>query len=70
MTVGENEDGDREQELDRLENIDSVTCPSTVNSEKAVGVTLHGIFVGVHGHENLPELESRAAVVSESLQNR
>jgi hypothetical protein len=45
LTVRENEDGDSEQELNRLKNIDSVTCPSAVDSEEAVCVTLHGIFV-------------------------
>jgi hypothetical protein len=67
LTVGENEDGNRKQELDCLQDIHAVSCPSAVNSEEAICITLHRISVGVQCHEDFPELESGAVLVSNSF---
>lgn len=67
LTVGENEDGNRKQELDCLQDIHAVSCPSAVNSEEAICITLHRISVGVQCHEDFPELESE--VHSEATEN-
>lgn len=67
LTVGENQDGDREQELDCLENVDAVSCPSAINSEEAVCITLHGVSIRIHCHENFPELESGAVEVRDGF---
>jgi hypothetical protein len=47
LAVRENEDGDREQELNCLQDIDTMPCPSAVNSEEAVCITLHRVSVRV-----------------------
>ncbi len=70
MAVRENQDGDSEQELDGLEDIHTVSCPAAVDSEEAICVTLHGILVRVHCHEDFPELESRAAQISDWLHEK
>lgn len=58
LAVGQNQDGNCEQKLDSLEKVDTVTGPAAVDAEEAVGVRLHGIFVGIHIHEYLPQLEA------------
>lgn len=45
---------------DGLEDVGAVAGPAAVDSEKGVGVRLHGIFVRVQVHEHFPELEPGA----------
>ena len=65
LSVRKNEDGDGEEKLNGLEDVDAVSSPATVYSKEAVCVTLHWISVRVQGHIHFPELESRAMLVSE-----
>lgn len=36
-----------------------MTSPSAVYSEEGIGVTLHRVTIGIHVHEDFPELEAR-----------
>jgi hypothetical protein len=53
-----------------LEDVDSVSCPSAVDSEEAVCVTLHRVSIRVHCHEDFVELEAGATEIKKSLGKR
>ena len=59
LSVSEDEDGDREQELDRLQDVDDMARPCAIDSEEGVGVGLHGIPVRVEVEEHFVKLEPR-----------
>lgn len=58
MTVSENQDGDCEEELDGLKDVDNMAGPFTVDTEESIGISLHGVAIGVEVQEDFVELET------------
>jgi len=59
LAIAENEDRDCKEKLNCLEEINAMACPAAENAEEAVCISLHRVLVGIHVHEDFPELEPR-----------
>lgn len=55
LTVGDDDDTDIEEKLERLKEIDRVSCDRAVCAEGNVAVSLQGVAVGVQAKEHLPQ---------------
>lgn len=52
LAIRKDEDGDSEEELDRLEDVDEVTSVSTEYAVESIGVVVHGVAITVQSQED------------------
>ena len=55
FAVTDKDDGNVQEQLERLERQDEVACCASVDTESKVGVCSDGVFVRIKTHEAVPE---------------